>query len=280
MPPTTGKLLIFDGIQNSVFATIRWVDLVDILLMTSILYWAFLILRGTKAFQSLVGLVALGGLYMIAQRMNLHSIEWLLSKFFVYIVLAVLILFQNDIRRGLARAGGRLFSGFATVSEASAHEDLVQAAFGLASRRMGALIAIERDASLDDYVESGNLLDAKMSQELLVAIFHPTSPLHDGAVVVQRHRVAAAQVFLPLSMSKDIARYFGTRHRAALGLSEETDAVVIVVSEERGTVSLVLGGALTPVADTNELRERLQEIFAPADTETQGVRSRLAMRNR
>ena len=272
--------LIFDGIQNSVFATIRWVDLVDILMMTAIVYWAFLILRGTKAFQSLVGLVALGGLYMVAQRFNLHSIEWLLSKFFVYIVLAVLILFQHDIRRGLARAGGRLFAGFSAASEASAHEDVVQAVFGLATRRIGALIAIERGASLDDYVETGTPLDAQMGQELLVAIFHPTSPLHDGAVVIQRHRVSAAQVFLPLSMSKDIARYFGTRHRAALGLSEETDAVVLVVSEERGTVSLVLGGALTPVADTNELRERLQEIFAPETPEAGSVKSRLIMRNR
>ena len=248
--------------------------------MTAIIYWAFLLLRGTKAFQSLVGLVALGGLYMIAQRLNLHSIEWLLSKFFVYIVLAVLILFQQDIRRGLARAGGRLFSGFGTVAEVSAHEDVVQAAFALASRRIGALIAIEREASLGDFVEAGTQLDALMSQELLTAIFHPTSPLHDGAVVVQHHRIAAAQVFLPLSMSKDIARYFGTRHRAALGLSEEKDAVILVVSEERGTVSIVLGGALTPVADTNELRERLQEIFAPEEPETEGLRSRFAMRNR
>jgi diadenylate cyclase len=142
------------------------------------------------------------------------------------------------------------------------------------------LIAIEREASLDDFVESGTHLDAEMSQELLTAIFHPTSPLHDGAVVVQHHRIASAQVFLPLSMSKDIARYFGTRHRAALGLSEETDAVVLVISEERGTVSIVLGGALTPVADTNELRERLQEIFAPEEPLNEGIRSRLAMRNR
>ena len=202
------------------------------------------------------------------------------SQVFVYIVLAVLILFQNDIRRGLARAGGRLFSGFSTVSEASAHEDVVQAVFGLANRRIGALIAIERGASLDDYTESGTPLDAVMSQELLMAVFHPTSPLHDGALVLQRHRVAAAQVFLPLSMSKDIARYFGTRHRAALGLSEETDALVLVVSEERGRCPWCMGGALTPVADTNELRERLQEIFAPEEASAATSQSRLALRNR
>ena len=272
--------MIFDSFHNSVFATIRWTDFVDIIMLTAIIYWAYLILRGTKAFQSLVGLVALGGLYIVAQRMEFHAIEWLLSKFFVYLVLAVLILFQHDIRRGLARAGGRLFTGFGGSSEASAHEDVVQAVFGLAGRRIGALIAIERGASLDDYVETGNQLDSEMSQELIMAIFHPTSPLHDGALVIQRHRIAAAQIFLPLSMSKDIARYFGTRHRAALGLSEETDAVILVVSEERGTVSLVLGGALTPVADTNELRERLQEIFDPAPANTQGPKNRFAMRGR
>ena len=272
--------MIFDGIQNSVFATIRWVDLVDIALMTAIVYWTFLIMRGTKAFQSLVGLVALGGLYMVAQRFSLHSIEWLLSKFFVYIVLAVLILFQDDIRTGLARAGGRLYTGFGSASEASAHQDVVQSVFALANQKIGALIAIERGASLDDYVETGTVLDAQLGQELLLSVFHPTSPLHDGAVVVQRQRVAAAQVFLPLSMSKDIARYFGTRHRAALGLSEETDAVVLVVSEERGAVSLVYGGALTPVADAKELRERLQEIFAPDVPEDRSAMNRLVMRNR
>ncbi|MEE2751748.1 MAG: diadenylate cyclase CdaA [Myxococcota bacterium] len=257
---------------NSPLSTLRWEDLLDIALLTYIFYRVFLILRGTRAFQSLIGLLGLGIIYMVAQKLQLFAIHWVLESFFVYLVLAVLILFQNDIRRGLARAGGRFAQGFATIPEASAHEEVVRSAFALASRRIGAIMVIERGASLDDYAEVGHRLDAQVSQELLLALFHPTSPLHDGAVLVQSGLVTAAKVFLPLSLSKDIARYFGTRHRAALGLSEETDAVVIVVSEERGTVSLVLGGALTPVQDTNELRQRLQEIFQQtlAPTPVQG----------
>jgi len=255
--------VIMEFIRTSPFATFRWADLLDIAVMSFIFYRAFLVLRGTRAFQSLVGLLGLALIYLISNRMELHALHWLLESFFVYLVLAVLILFQNDIRRGLARAGGRFFRGFATVPEASAHEEVVKSAFSLASRRIGAIVVIERGASLDDYAESGHRLDAQISQELLLSIFHPTSPLHDGAVTIQSGVATAAKVFLPLSLSKDIARYFGTRHRAALGLSEETDAVAIVVSEERGTVSLVKGGALTPVQDTNELRQRLQEIFQP-----------------
>jgi len=252
---------VIEFFTNSPLATLRWEDLLDIALLTYIFYRVFLILRGTRAFQSLIGLLGLGIIYMVAQKLQLFAIHWVLESFFVYLVLAVLILFQNDIRRGLARAGGRFAQGFATIPEASAHEEVVRSAFALASRRIGAIMVIERGASLDDYAEVGHRLDAQVSQELLLALFHPTSPLHDGAVLVQSGLATAAKVFLPLSLSKDIARYFGTRHRAALGLSEETDAVVIVVSEERGTVSLVLGGALTPVQDTNELRQRLQEIF-------------------
>ena len=259
--------MIMDFIRSSPFASFRWADFLDIVVMAFIFYRAFLVLRGTRAFQSMVGLLGLALIYIMSQRLQLHALHWLLESFFVYLVLAVLILFQNDIRRGLARAGGRFFRGFATVPEASAHEDVVKSAFALASRRIGALVVIERGASLDDYAESGHRIDARVSQELLLALFHPTSPLHDGAVTLQSGMATAAKVFLPLSLSKDIARYFGTRHRAALGLSEETDAVVIVVSEERGTVSLVVGGALTPVQDTNELRQRLQEIFQPVEAQ-------------
>lgn len=246
-------------------STIRWNDVVDIAILTFILYRALLILQGTRAFQSLMGLVFVLLLYAASARLELYTLQWLLSKFFVYIVLAVIVLFQQDIRRGLARAGGRFFASFSNPTDASFFEDLVRASFALASRRIGALIAIQRRAGLDEYVEGGLRMDARVTQELLLAIFHPTSPMHDGAVVIQDGRIAAAKVFLPLSISKDVSRFFGTRHRAALGLTEETDAVVIVVSEERGTVSIAMSGALTPVADLNELRQRLQELFALKD---------------
>ena len=243
-------------------STIRWYDLLDIAILAYLIYRALHVLQGTRAFQSLLGLVGVLLLYAVSVWFDLFTLRWLLQKFLVYIVLAVVILFQQDIRRGLARAGGRLFRPFATPSETSMLEELVRACFALASRRMGALIAIQRAASLQDYVESALSIDATPTQELLLSIFHPTSPMHDGAVVVVDGRVAAAKVFLPLSLSKEVSRFFGTRHRAALGLTEETDAVVLVVSEERGTVSLAMNGALTPVGDINELRQRLQEIFA------------------
>jgi TIGR00159 family protein len=243
--------------------TLGWADLLDIGIMTFLIYRAMLILRGTRAFQSMIGMVALLALYVLSDRLDLVTIHWMLDKFFVYIVLAVLILFQRDIRRGLARAGGTLFPRFTTATDLSMLEDLVKASFSLASRRIGALVVIERDASLDDWVEPATRLDARISQELLLSLFHPTSPLHDGAVVVQKGRIAAAQVYLPLTQSKEVSRMLGTRHRAALGLTEETDAVVVIVSEERGTVSVVQEGRLTPTRDANDLRSRLQAILQP-----------------
>ena len=242
--------------------SMQWNDVIDIGIMSYLLYRALLILKGTRALQSLVGLIAILGLYVFAEKFELVSLHWLLEKFLVYIVLAVIILFQKDIRRGLAGAGGRLFVGNrSNPGNATIREELIKACFTMASRRVGALIAIERSADLDEYVERATAIDATVSHELLSAVFHPTSPLHDGAVVVQKNRISAAQVFFPLSLSKEIARFFGTRHRAAIGLTEETDAVAIIVSEERGTVSLVVGGRIIPTANANELREQIQEIF-------------------
>lgn len=247
-------------------STIRWNDVIDIAILSYVIYTALRVLQGTRAFQSLLGLVFVLLLYALSTKLSLYTIHWLLQQFFVFIVLAVIILFQQDIRAGLARAGGRFFRSVSAPSETSMLEDLVRACFALASRRMGAIIAIQRAAELGNYTESALRIDAMVSQELLLSIFHPTSPLHDGAVVVRDGRLAAAKVFLPLSLSKDVSRFFGTRHRAALGLTEETDAVVLIVSEERGTVSLAMSGALTPVADMNELRQRLQEVFAVKKT--------------
>ena len=243
-------------------SNIHWNDVVDIAFLSYVIYRALRIMQGTRAFQSLLGLVFVLLLYALSARMALYTLNWMLEKFFVSIVLAVIILFQDDIRHGLARAGGRFFRSGPVRGSTSMLEDMVRACFSLASRRMGALIAIQRAASLDEYVDPAQRLDAVVSQELLLSIFHPTSPLHDGAVVVQEGRLAAAKVFLPLSLSKDVSRFFGTRHRAALGLTEETDAVVLIVSEERGTVSIAMSGALTAVSDMNELRQRLQEVFS------------------
>jgi diadenylate cyclase len=251
--------------------TFRWTDVVDIGLMTWVVYRALLVMRGTRAIQTMVGLLVLIGLYALADQLELISIHWLLEKFFVYIVLAVIILFQQDIRKALARAGGRLF--FATSRNSASLslpkvEELVRASFAMASRRVGALIAIERAGSLAEFVEPATALDAEISNDLLLSIFHPTSPLHDGAVIIQKGRIAAASAFLPLTQNKNVSRFFGTRHRAAIGLTEETDTVVIIVSEERGVVSLVQNGQLTPCDDANDLREKLQRLLNTDDDAT------------
>lgn len=245
------------------FANIRWTDVVDIGLLWYVVYRALMLVRGTRAFQSLLGLLLAGVIFLLSGRLELYAVHWMLEKFSVYIVLAVIILFQSDIKRGLAGAGGRLFPSFSAKPAQGAMEEIVRASFVMASRRIGALLALEREASLEEYAEGGNRLDARASSELLLAIFHPTSPLHDGAAVVRKDKVLAAKVFLPLSLSKDVSRFYGTRHRAAIGLTEETDAVVVIVSEERGTVSLVIAGEVQPVADQNEMRERLLECFQP-----------------
>ncbi len=243
------------------FGSLRWSDAVDIALLWFLLYRTLLLLRGTRAIQSLLGLLVVLVIFFISGRFQLYALHWMLENFFVYIVLAVIILFQSDIKRGLATAGVRLFPSFKGKPDTGATEEIIRASFQMASRRIGALIALEREASLDDYADAGQRLEARVSGDLLMAIFHPTSPLHDGAVVVQQGRLVAAKVFLPLSLSREVSRFYGTRHRAAIGLTEETDAVVIIVSEERGTVGVAVAGEVIPVADTNELRLRLLDFF-------------------
>ncbi|MEN9786110.1 MAG: hypothetical protein RLZZ299_1374 [Pseudomonadota bacterium] len=243
---------------------VRWTDVLDVSLLAWVIYQALLVVRGTRALQVLSGLLLSVGMYVVSERLQLYAVHWLLEKFFSYIVIAVLILFQSDIRRGLAGAGVRLFRPVAPGADSTAVEEMVRAATTMASRRIGALIAIEREASLDGPADSAARIDARVTQDLLLSIFHPSSPLHDGAVVVRGDRILAAKAFLNLSFSRDVSRYYGTRHRAAIGLTEETDAVVILVSEERGTASVVVAGEVLPTADANELRARLVELLGVA----------------
>jgi diadenylate cyclase len=239
-----------------------WVDWVDIVALAFVIYRVLVVMQGTRAVQSLLGLAMIATLYKVSDLVGLTTVHWVLDKLFVYVVIAVLILFQDDIRRALARAGGSLFgsrAGTSRPSDANVIEEVIKASFALAHRKIGALVVIERSAALEPYVEGAHQLDAVVSTELLQALFHPSSPLHDGAVVISRGRVVAAGVFLPISLSKELSRAWGTRHRAAIGLSEETDGLCVVVSEERGTVTLVSRGEFTPIADTNDLRQRLVE---------------------
>lgn len=250
---------IWREITQSPLTSATWVDAIDIALLSWIFYRGLLFLRGTRALQSLLGFMVLGLAYVLSNWAGLTTLHWLLDNLFVWVALAVIILFQEDIRRALARAGATLFGRTARTTDANVQEDLIRACFALAHRKIGALIVIERTAELDNYVEGAHLLDAQVSTELVSAVFHPTSPIHDGALVVAGDRIRAAGVFLPLSLEKSTRRTLGTRHRAAVGLTVATDALCLVVSEERGTVSLIQNGDVNPVADANHLRQRLQE---------------------
>ncbi len=240
----------------------RWQDLVDIILMSIILYRLLLIIKGTRAAQMLIGLGVLLLASLLSSYFELYTIEWLIQSFWAQIVIAIIIIFQPEIRRALAQMGETQFLHTLTsAEELKSLEEIVRAAISLSNRKIGALIAIERDTSLKDFVEMGTPLDAKVSKEILLSLFHPTSPIHDGAVVIRGNRIVAAGCFLPITMSPEISRSLGTRHRAGLGLTEETDAVVIIISEETGDVSMAINGKLETYLDMGTLRDVLADLF-------------------
>jgi len=196
--------------------------------------------------------------YWITRFYRLASVQWLLSNLLTYIVFAIIVLYQNEIRRGLAGIGKTSVWGHHRRRNNDGFEEIILAATTLASKKIGALVVIERDIGLRNYVESGIALDAMLTYDLLVTIFSPNTPLHDGAVIVQHNRIAAAGCFLPLTLDPYLSKELGTRHRAAIGVTEETDAVAIIVSEETGTISLAFGGKITRDLDGAALRSALQ----------------------
>src|SRR5688572_30155355 len=224
--------------------SVSWSDLLDIALVSILIYELLLLIRGTRAAQMALSGGFLIGLYFLSSRLGLETVNWVIRNLAGYVVFAIIVLFQADIRRALAHFGRapffRYFERASSTDETI--EELVVAATTLSTRRIGALVAIERQIGLRNYIEGGIPLDAMVTYDLLASIFQTGSPLHDGAVIVQGDRIAAAACFLPLSVNPRVSRELGTRHRAALGLTEENDAVAIVVSEETGNISLVLGG--------------------------------------
>ena len=240
------------------------VDIVDILLVATLVYRLMLLVRGTRAMQMAVGLGLVFLVYHLARRLGLVTLYTLLDGLLTYIVLLVVVIFQNDIRRLLTRVGQRpWFRSVRHAREVLAIEEVVKAAMHLGQRHIGALIVFERDASIDEFVEHGTRVDALVSKELLYALFVPSAdnPLHDGAVTIRDGKVWESGVLLPLSGSAKLDRSLGTRHRAAIGISEETDAVVVVVSEERGSVSLCFNGNIARGLDAGSLRQALLGLF-------------------
>ena len=255
-------------------ATIAWpqisvISIVDILLVAILIYQFLVLVRGTRAAPMLVGVATLGLAFYFARLGELRTLNWLLSTLLPYVVFALIVVFQSEIRHALANLGSRISLMRTTNSAADVYDDIVLAANLFSQNQTGALIIIEREIGLRTYVESGVALDARLSYDLLATIFRPSAPLHDGAVIVQRDRIAAAACFLPLSMNPILSTQLGTRHRAGIGITEETDAVAVIVSEETGAISVAVAGNIERDLTVDHLRERLSNLlrrYAPAPT--------------
>jgi diadenylate cyclase len=240
-----------------------WWDLLDIAIVSILIYEFLKLIRGTRAVQMAVGSLLVVALFYVSSLAPLQTLNWLIRNMLVYVVFAAIVIFQSDIRRALAHFGQAPFFRYFTKQESDETiEEVIVAATMLAAQKKGAIIAIEREIGLRNYIESGIPLDAEMTYDLLVTIFQPGSPLHDGAVILQEDRVAAAACFLPLTVNPRISRELGTRHRAAIGLTEESDAVAVVVSEERGQIGLALDGGLERDLTADQLRERLHTLIS------------------
>lgn len=241
---------------------LRWQDGVDIVIMAVVFYNLILLLRGTRAIRMLFGLGVLLAVSFVAENIGLHAVNWVLQNLLGAVVLVIIILFQPELRRVFANVGQTpLLRFFDPIKEERLLQECVRGTLSLAAKRIGALIVLQRETDLKAYVDGGVGFDARVSRELIFSIFLPASPVHDGAVLIQGNRLSQAGCFLPLSQNQDLPKDLGTRHRAGLGLSEETDAAVIVVSEETGAVSLAVGGELLRNLDAAQLQQELGRLF-------------------
>lgn len=243
-----------------VFRSIQLKDVIDILVVAFLIYRILLLLQGTKALQMLAGLAVIILLYFFSEILELLTLNWILHTFMSSLLILIIIVFQDDIRKALAKIGTVPIVRIQTEYSFGI-EEVVKAVSKLAEKKVGALIVFEREISLKDYLEGAVLLDAKVSEELLISIFNPKSPLHDGAVIISGGKIVAAGVVLPLSTNPDIAKDLGTRHRAGIGITEVSDAVAIIVSEERGEISLAVGGKISRDITPATLRKMLSQLL-------------------
>ena len=239
---------------------IGWWDVLDILIVSFLIYEFLKLIRGTRAVQMAAGSLLIVGLFYGSRLVPLQTVNWLIRNMLPFVAFAAIVIFQSDIRRALAHFGQAPFFRYLNRQQAADEtiEELVVASTMLSTQKIGAIIAVEREIGLRNYIESGIPLDSMLTYDLLVTIFQPGSPLHDGAAIIQEARVAAAACFLPLTVNPRISRELGTRHRAAIGLTEECDAVAIVVSEETGVISLALQGRIERPLTPEQLRDRLR----------------------
>jgi diadenylate cyclase len=249
----------------------------DILLVALIVYELLTMIRGTRAAPMLAGLAAVAAAFYLAQIGELVTLNWLVSHLLPYVVFALIVVFQSEIRHVLSDVGRRLSFLRGSTAGGDSYDDIVLAANLFSQHQTGALIVIEREIGLRTYIESGVAMDAKLSYDLLATIFRPSAPLHDGAAIIQKDRVAAAACFLPLSMNPVLSTQLGTRHRAGIGITEETDAIAVIVSEETGAISMAVGGKIERDLTAEQLRERLsselKRYMAPVALPTVSVHS-------
>ncbi len=247
--------------RYSYIPQVSMVSIIDIVVVALIIYEFLKLIKGTRAMPMLMGVVTLALAFWLAHVEELKTVDWLITTLLPYAIFALIVVFGAEIRHALARLGRRLASARGPGGGAESYDDIVLAANLFSQNQTGALIVIQREIGLRTYIESGVPLDANLSYDLLATIFRPSAPLHDGAVIVQKDRIAAAACFLPLSMNPLLSTQMGTRHRAAIGITEETDAISVVVSEETGAISIAVGGAIDRDITPEYLRERLSEVL-------------------
>ena len=257
----TGWQELFEFIKQ-----LRLTDLVDFLIVWAIIYGMLKLVRGTRAVQMAIGLLGVGLLYQISVYFGLETLQFVMRNTLVYFGFAILVIFAPEIRSALMRVGSNLRRplrfGRSKLGE-GVYDDIVLAAMTLASRRIGGLIVIERTVGLQNYIDTGVTMGAALSYDLLVTVFDPHTPLHDGAVIIRNYKVAAASCFLPLTLNPRLSKELGTRHRAAIGVTEDTDAVAVVVSEETGVISFVVNGEITRYLNSSRLRDLIKEALQP-----------------
>src|SRR5579862_1404014 len=237
------------------------ISIIDILLVAFIIYELLALIKGTRAALMLVGVAALALAFYISRLGELTTVNWLVSTLLPYAIFALIVVFAPEIRLALARLGRKLAFSRSGMSAADAYDDIALAANLFCQNQTGALMVIEREIGLRTYIESGVPLDAQLSYDLLATIFRPSAPLHDGAVIIQKDRIAAAACFLPLSMNPVLSTQLGTRHRAGIGVTEESDAIAVIVSEETGSISLCVSGKIERDLTVEQLRDHLGELL-------------------
>src|SRR5262245_32385768 len=253
---------------------LRITDLIDFIIVWAIIYGLLKLVRGTRAVQMAMGLLGVGLLYQVSVILGLDTLQFVMRNTLLYFGFAILVIFAPEIRSALMRVGSNLgpFRFGHAKGSREAYDDIVLAAMTLSSRRVGALIVLERNVGLQNYVDTGVALKAALSYDLLVTVFDPHTPLHDGAVIIRNYKIEAASCFLPLTLNPKLSKELGTRHRAAIGVTEDTDAAAVVVSDETGVISFVQNGEITRYLNSSSLREMIRASLAPQRRLVEAVR--------